>query len=209
MRKDMSFTPEHVSTEWPMNIRLVKVGINFSSNALQSICFGLLLSGGWSSVIFGEDHIIWDGYGVAEKYELSSTPPVHLHHSQVPYCWSLLDLGCLQIQIEFTSALNMVLQNTVIFMLILSHPHSHPECFKSDWCLPVSFLFWMTDSKHLKRAGFSERAEHLCLGSHFILVVWSWKACSDPSLLKKSHTEGVDQSCIIACTSETEKEEKS
>lgn len=45
-----------------MYIRLVKVEINFSNNALQSTCIGLLLSGAWSSVILGEDHIIQDGY---------------------------------------------------------------------------------------------------------------------------------------------------
>lgn len=38
---------------------------------------------------------------------LSSMPPVHLHHSQVAYCWNLLDLGCLQIQVQLTSALNV------------------------------------------------------------------------------------------------------
>lgn len=40
------------------------------------------------------------------------------------------------------------------------------------WLTPASVsAFWKTEEKHLKRAGFSERAEHLYSGSHPILAL--------------------------------------
>lgn len=52
---------------------------------------------------------------------------------------------------------------------------SFPSRVFHKWRTHASvFAFWMTAEKHLKRAGFSERAEHLRSGSHPILAVWSW-----------------------------------
>lgn len=54
-----------IGLDWDLFIYL------FCNNANASCLRSLLLSGGWCSVILGEDYIIWDGCeGVAEKYEL-------------------------------------------------------------------------------------------------------------------------------------------
>lgn len=54
---------------------------------------------------------------------------------------------------------------------------SFPSRVFHKWRTHASvFAFWMTAEKHLKRAGFSERAEHLRSGWHPILAVWSWNA---------------------------------
>lgn len=90
-------------------------------------------------------------YGMAVRVlqrnmSLSSMPPAHLQHLQVPYCWDLQDLDCLQIEVEeeITSALNTFrtclrgLWKYSDIQADSEQPLSLPSRMFQKWLTPVS-----------------------------------------------------------------------
>ena len=93
-------------------------------------------------------------------------------------------------------------------LILLMHPPSHPECFTTDECLPVSLLFGWPRQSTWKGLGF-QKGLNICTQAYAL----SW--LSEAGTRKITHRfwgkailMGVGQSCMAARTSETKTKEE-